>query len=599
MESPGRGPDEPLYFSALTAPVRDVAWMVDFDADVAIVNTVGIPLLAPAGIYGTMQFGAVAQVSLGSVRHRYASVPFITATTDSPALTPVEGRLRPIFIERYLQTEQHGAYGTTAVNASGEVVLTNEDGGLDMPLGDTEVALEGRPIRVSVAPVPLDGGMPKLSDFSQVFSGVIDALSWSRERITIRITDDRLKLAQAVQQHTFTGTGRIDGPESLSGVTRPLAFGRCSNVSPTLVDPFDLVYQFHDGEALAVDAVRDSGVELDRWGEVSTYDELLAVVPEDPSDSGEEGPTSGFGIGKYIAAPKIGCFRLGGLPAGRVTADVRGHGGVEGAFRYFDDGRAFSDGRGFAVSEGTVHARTAPQVAITLLQRAGITNINVAQFAQLDNDEPRDVGLFLEAGGNRSLNDCLNFILAGNNVFIMKSGDGVYQMRRLLPPGLGSVELGTESIMKSSVERMALPWKQPWPRWKVKFDRNYTKMQENEIAPAVPDEQRVFLQREASEADVADIVTAIVYSSRGAGVLDTALVRESDARAQAHQMRVFYARNRKMIRLEAKGVGFKADLGDTVRVRYPRFDLGWGWPGVVVALREDGRAGTTQMTLYG
>lgn len=599
MEPATVGPVEPLYFSALTAPVRNVAWLAEFDTDTAVVSSSSVSGLSPAGLYGPMEFGAISRISLGSTRHRYASVPFVTHETDSPALTPIEGRLRPIFVERYLQTEQNGAYGTTAVNASGEVTLSNEDGELDLLLGDDDMALEGREIRVSVAPIGEGDVMPKLSDFSQVFSGIIDTLSWSRERVTIRITDDRLKLAQAVQQRTYNGGGGIDGPATLAGVTRPLAFGRCSNVTPILVDPFELIYQFHDGEALSVETVRDSGVDLEKWGEVETYDDLLAVVADDPAgETGEESPFN-FGIGQFVAAPKIGCFKLGGLPAGRVTADVRGYGGVEGQFRYFSDGRSFADGRGFAVTEGIVHARTAPQVAITLLQRGGVSNINVAQFAQLDNDEPRDVGLYLEAGGNRTLGDCLNYVLAGNSTFLMKSGDGVYQLRRLLPPGIGIFELGTDMIVKGAVERMALPWKQPWSRWKVRYDRNWTPLQDSEIVPAVDSTQRVYLQRETTEADIVDDVTAVVYPDRGAGVLDTALVTTADARAQGHRMRTFYARRRKMIRLEAKGITFRADLGDTVRVRYPRYDVNWGWPGVVVGLREDGRSGTTTLTLFG
>lgn len=597
VEPPTLGPLEPLYYSALTAPVRDLAWLVDFDADSVVINQVGVSSLGPAGLRGPTEFGSIERATLSTVRHRFASKPILTDELDSPALTPIEARVQPIRVERFLEQGPSGAYGATAVSASGDVTLSNEDGALDQLLGSTDVALEGRPIRVSVAAMPGDGGTPKLRDFSQVFSGVIDTLSWNRQQIVVRITDDRLKFAQPLQQEIYTGIGGIDGPATLAGVTRPLAFGQANNVSPILIDPLNLIYQFHDGEARAVDRVRDSGVELERYRDAENYEDLLSTPVVDPGS--EEAQAGGFTVGHFIGAPKIGCFRLGGIAAGRVTADVRGYGSADGAFRFFEGGRTFTGGRGFSVSDAIVHARTAPQVAITILRMAGITNVNVSQFAQLDADIPRAVGLYLEAGQNRQVGDILAQLLASHGSFLWKAGDGVYQLRRLVPPGVAAVRIGEDQIVAGSLERLPLPWKQPWPRWKVRHDRNWSPMQDNELAGAVDIERRVFLKREASEVEVPDDTTAIVYQGRGAGVLDTALVHAEAARSQGATMRSFYSRGRAMYRLRVKGMGFRGDLGDTVRVQHPRLGLASGWHGVIVRVLEDGKAGETEVTLFG
>jgi hypothetical protein len=592
-------PFPPAYFSEMVAIDRQLCWMVEFDGDTVIATDTIIATLEPAGYRVPGEFGAAVRTVLATSSFRYATVPFVSSPTDTPANTPVEGRSEPVRVERRLEIAPNGAYSSIATSAAGEVQLANADAALDPYLGPAELALEGREIRLSVAPVlsNLQGERvpPDLADFNQMFVGLIDGLSWTRDSITIRVTDDRVRLNAPVQQHIFTGGGGLDGTADLAGVTRPLAYGTCFNISPVLIDPFRLIYQWHDGEARAVDAAYDKGVVLTEHSRVETYEALAAMQPVDPVDAAD----GAFTIGTYVSCPKFGCLRLGGIPAGRVTADVRGSGSVDAAFRFFVDGRRFADGRGFDSGGGLIHAHTVPQVAITLLRNAGVDNLNVNQFAQLDEDEPRDVGLFLEAGGNRTVTDCVAYVLAGNGCFLFRGPDGFYQLRRLLPPSRETVNIEADAIVAGSMQRMPPPWGQPWPRWRVRYARNWTVMNDGDLAPAVDNERKVFFKREAAEAEIVDDVTVVAYPARGPGLLDTALVKQKDAEAQARRMRDFYARGRVMYQFSTKNAGYRADLGDTIRVQYPRFTTVNGGHFTVVALREDGVADETQLTVYG
>lgn len=592
------GAAESLYFSALVAAERALCWLVELDTDVATSVATGLSSLAPAGHYNVVERSVSVITTLTTTTRRYASRPLVTATTDSPASTPIDGRAQPVVIERYLDVGDGNFFAPLAVSGSGEIVLSNDDGELDV-LADT-VALEGRSIRLSVGGITRDANgadvLPKLADFSKLWDGVVDTIAWTRSQTRIRVTDDRLRLARAVQDTVYAGTGDSDGAAALAGVTKPLAFGTCRNVSPAQVDPFLLTYQFHDGEARAVDAVYDSGVPLLLHSTAETYADLVAVTAVDPVDAEAGDFTSGY----FIAAPRVGCFRLGGLPAGRVTADIRGHGFKDGAFEYFSDGTLFSDGTGWTSDGGLIHAHTAPQVAITLLQRAGVANINVTQFAQLDIDEPRDVGLYLEPGGKRTVGDCLVPILNANGCLLFKSADGAYQLRRLQGPTQGYVaQIDESAIVAGSLERLALPWKQPWARWRVRYDRNWSVMADSEIAGAVSIDLRAFLRREASEAQDVDDPTVTIFPARAPGVLETALVDEADARAQAQRQLDLYRRGRAMFRLRCKNVAYRADLGDTVRVVHSRLGLSSGRNLLIVGIREDGQRRETELTLFG
>lgn len=591
---PGRPPPTaPLYFSELVAPTRSLCWMVDLVPDTVGTRSASVSFLMRLGLRGPTEWGTEEETVLTPVTYRYATRPFVSGTT------PVEGRLGPVRIERQLEIGGGGYYSPMATSTAGEVALANDDGALDdLGLGPV---LAGRPIRLRVAGLVADAegrdALPDLDDFSQLASGTIGSITWSRSKLRLQVTDDRLKWARAVQDVAYTGGGGVSGPTDLAGVTKPLTYGRCFNVSPAPLDPFKLIYQFHDGEARAVDAVYDSGVPLTLHSTVDSYTKLLERNPVDPTVTTPQ--PGDFTIGQFVACPAAGCFRLGGLPAGRVTADVRGYGGSDGAFEYWDDGTLFDDGTGWEPEGVLIHARTVPQIAITLLRKAGISNLNVAQFAQLDEDEPREAGLYFPPGGGMTVSDALTLLLQGNGCFLYKSGDGVYQLRRLDVPGAPSFTVDTGSIVAGSLEVQPPPWREPWSRWRVRYARNWTVMSDDEIAGAVASDKRTFFQREAGQAEDGDLPTAVIHPARSPAVVDTALVYETDAKAQARRLKWLYHRTRVLWRFRSKGVGFRGELGDTIRVKYDRFGMQSGRLGILVGIREDGASGETELTVLG
>lgn len=109
---------------------------------------------------------------------------------------------------------------------------------------------------------------------------------------------------------TAGGQGTADGNEDLKDQAKPKLYGVCHNVPCMAANPFDLIYQVNDGQTNSI-SVYDGGVALTGDGDNGTLGALLAAV---------------ILPGHYRTCLAAGLFRLGGSPAGTLTADV-----VEGA----------------------------------------------------------------------------------------------------------------------------------------------------------------------------------------------------------------------------------------------------------------------------
>lgn len=109
---------------------------------------------------------------------------------------------------------------------------------------------------------------------------------------------------------TGGGMGTADGNEDLKDQAKPKLYGTVHNVPCVAANPFDLIYQVNDGPVNTI-TVYDGGVALTGDGDNGTLAALLAAV---------------INPGHYRTCLAEGLFRLGGSPAGTLTADV-----VEGA----------------------------------------------------------------------------------------------------------------------------------------------------------------------------------------------------------------------------------------------------------------------------
>ena len=96
---------------------------------------------------------------------------------------------------------------TALATEAGDVLITE--------LGD-EIAVEG------------GTSQSVLGGFGPIFSGVVESLAWSRSELQVKVRDARLRLERPVQRNSYGGSLGVDGTLEMQGLTKPLAFGRCT-----------------------------------------------------------------------------------------------------------------------------------------------------------------------------------------------------------------------------------------------------------------------------------------------------------------------------------------------------------------------------------
>lgn len=241
---------------------------------------------------------------------RLSDFGFATDGTETPAYTRWPGRLAaPLNYEsRIPMPDDEVATGSIGF---GVVEMRNEDGALNSLLAKS---IEGRQVDIKVGGTLHEGRADeytlKYAEFGLALRATADGLTSEKGRILLRLREGLAKLERQLQTTRYAGAGLSEGPAELTGVVKPLTFGEVYNRSAVLVDPTYLIYQVHERSVEAIDEVRIRGNSVGTYdGDVGSYLALLFAT---------------VAAGHWVSCRTLGMFRLGGLPDGDVTADVRG-----------------------------------------------------------------------------------------------------------------------------------------------------------------------------------------------------------------------------------------------------------------------------------
>ena len=114
-----------------------------------------------------------------------------------------------------------------------------------------------------------------------------------------------------------------------------------------------------------------------------------------------------------------------------------------------------------------------------LLINCGFTDreISLSQIAQMDQERPVEVGIYLAAGEQRTTADVVGLCARSMGCVLIRSLDGRYQLRDLAPPRETPViRLNVEAQDQGKLLRQALPYRQPWSDVDIIYGRNWTQM---------------------------------------------------------------------------------------------------------------------------
>jgi hypothetical protein len=487
----------------------------------------------------------------GTTQKFYLSTDeFITSGTGTPAHTAFEPRLLDAgSIGVHVFSDGKTAGKTTL--ETGEIIIANMDGGLDNWL---EYSFDGR--QVIIRKGEADAEYP--AGFTTLLNATAESIEADHEKIIIRLRDQLYIFDKPLSQNIYGGTNvlpnGIDGtPDDLKDQRKPRIFGQVKNFAPPSVNTSKLIYQANDGVGSHINAVYDRGLIL-------TQGPLYA----DQASMENNAPAAG----QYRVWEAGGCFRLGSVPAGQVTADV---------------------------TEIVSSYSTADIMALIAI-KAGFSgsNLSVSDINALKAINNSPVGIAVR---DETALEALDAVAESIGAYYYIDALGKLRMGQLTEPGTPVLTFHDYEIIK--IERR--PSKDvDIPAWRVtvKYSHNET-VQKTDIAGGVDDARRAWLAQpyrtsSASDATIKNqwlLARDMEYNGR--------LIDQTAAANEATRKLNLYKVKRDIYEITIPLELFNQSLMDTVAIDYHRFNLAGGVPFRVIGYTLDTVGRTATLTLWG
>ena len=472
----------------------------------------------------------------------YSDHGFVTAPTDSPANRYFEPRVvSALNFERHLF--QRGLIGGRSIPNFGEIVLANADGGLD---GFLTFGWDDRRVQVL-----LGGEGFAYSDFGLVFDGTAEQIEITDDVLTVRLRDWQHKLDKPVQGTLYAGTGGDEGGSDLTGVRKPLAFGRVLNIRPVMVDTGAAHYQMHDGAIDDVDAFYVGGI---------AYSKITGTPAAN----------------QYAVDTATGFVTVGGEPlTEQVTCDVKG-----------------------AKPGGTYLTTVADIVEEIVTSQGGLGagDLDAASFTALNTANSATVGVYVDGASNKTVLEVLDELVASIGGYYGFDRSGKFEVGRLESPG-GALAATFTNVEILEIDRQATAL--PVHRVRLGYQPNWTVQVEFQLQGGATAGRRAFTAREFRHVTAQDGSILTKHPLAGDLEVKTLLDGSADAGTEAARLLDLYKADRDLFRVRVKTQPFALELADAVRLTYPRFGLEAGKDFRVIGLVEDAAINEVELTLWG
>ena len=444
----------------------------------------------------------------------------------------------------------------------GEIVLANANGELD---GWIDYGFDGRAVVIR----RLSSRLAPYSGATVVLRGTVERLEADNAWLSLRLRfyDRRRVIDKPIQENVYAGTTVAAGPTAegnldLKDSVKPLCFGNCLNVPAVSVNPFNLIYQVHDG-AVSQITVYDGGVPLTLG---VNHADIVAL----------QGAT--IRPGRYDTCLSLGLFRLGGAPAFAVTADVK-----EGA---------------------SVAARYPGAVVRRMLAKMGLSgagNVNTASFTALDASAQMEVGIWIDSQttGLAAMGD----VLASVGGWIIPGADGAFEVGRLLAPGTPVGTIDEDDMLKESLGIVSsTDTDGGLPAWRIilEYGRNWQVQDDAVLGGCVTMERRGFLAAETREEKAENAAVRVKHLLSPEMRVSTFLVDRAAAVAETARWLALYSVRRDVLSFAMNHADADAfQTGQTVEIVLPRWGYENGRPMVVIGREESLRDYTVMLTVWG
>jgi len=449
---------------------------------------------------------------------------------------------------------------TAAAASWGSILLANPKSTFDT-IAAVQNA-DGRPIRILRGSKSWDSTRGYLTDpsyatLSVLFSGLATPWSLTDDGLQIPLRDASYFLEKPLQGDIYGGSGALDGTSDLSGKPKPKARGGAvwapiQNVTPTLVDPLNRIYQYNDGPGQVVN--------LYEGGATGTGAIELAV----PGDTTNlyVGTTP---IGKYRTDNSRGLFQLGSPPVRPITVDVLGYFSTAGPqISLFDVAR-------YLLTEDM--QLPGSMVDIESFTNAAATNFWIG-------------GIYFGSDQLWSCIQAIDSILASIGANLVPTSDG--RLRLILLRSIASYETALRTYDETQIialTRRPLPQSLDPPpyRFRVGYAHNYTVMTSDINTSLTNSTRQQFIASPDRFATWYDPSLLAAYRRpNDYQSMPGPLQMQVDAQRVANELGDLWGIKRRLYDVTLPRREFGAEIGDVMHIRYPIEQLTSGQDGRVV-----------------
>jgi hypothetical protein len=349
---------------------------------------------------------------------------------------------------------------------------------------------------------------------------------------------------------TSGGQGTVDGDTDLKDQIKRKLWGTVHNVACVDVNHFDLVWQVSDGPVVSI-AVYDGGIALTNDGDVGNLTALFAasVLP-----------------GHYVSCVSLGLFRLGTAAVGAVTADV-----VEGT---------------------NAAARTAGQIARRMMQwfqsmyPGSTVVLSLSDVTALDVLNSAECGVVVS--DTESALSAIMRVLNSVGAWMLPQSDNssMFDCGRFdLPTGSPVTSYDFDDNIGGNPERIESgDDSKGVPAWKVivRYDQLDVVQTSGDLFGQVVESNPLraqYLAQEWRQASAEDASVLIKWPHAPTITVDTRLLTQAAAQAEANRLLTIYSGQRDIWRITVPMSEDTADdpgVGEVVELRSRSGRMGLG-----------------------
>ena len=535
--------------------------LFEFDAGIVGSETPITPTLEYTYGFGSAPFDAISLESIQTISRRtftFSDKPYVAPTSDPDG--PKVSRARMESVPSINRVINLSPFETAAAFSWGGGKIDRQDDDF-IPSGSTFQGInyysaDGAPARVYLGLKTWDASRgiytdPNIADLLTIFEGVAQQWKIGRQFISVPVRDLLYLLSGPLSARSYSGDGGYGGDASIAGLPYPKARGGTAsypikNVKPVLIDATNRIYQYNDA-AGTVEALYEGAYSGGITFESDTTDLYTGST------------TNGY----YRTDNSRGLFQLGSEPTGEITCDVTGE---------------FP--RGGAISNPSKIAR------YLITEDMGISSdyLDIVEFTLAEVNNDYVAGAYFDPQQNWSGVNAVGFMLGSFGARIGTSRIGLFRPYVVQAAGLQADDVyGAEDIIAISDIDVPGEVSPACSRLRVRYQKNWTVQSSGYIASASA-AQKQFAASAGKAATWADSDNALRYpNAKDPNVIETALLKESDAQTVANKAGLLWGSPRKALRLDLPLYALARDIGDVVRIEhdigirpYPMYALVYG-----------------------